>query len=324
LIRRSSRARAWKTSGFKRIFCNYKFSIINSQLQRAPAKLLLFGEYTILSGSNALALPLFDFYGEWTTDVVPGVSAEKQQGRLRELAENLTIRALDYLDLDAMLTDLDTGYWIRSNIPSGYGLGSSGVVTALIYDKYSTKPAPDLPILRNRLAEIESFFHGASSGIDPLTSYVAKPLLINGSTKEIRLPEIASVLPFKIYLLDSNRKRNTAQLVQAFKTKTALHMEAQAGVELLTQLSELCLSGFLSAPGGSDFLEKMKLLSKAQLEFMRPDWIPSEIQTIWQAGLDTGAYQMKLCGAGGGGFFLVFSAYALESNLVGFSLTEVA
>ncbi len=295
----------------------------NSQLKRAPAKLLLFGEYTILSGSNALALPLFEFYGEWTTDLVPGISVEKQQGRLRELAENETLRALDFMDFDLMLTDLDHGYWIRSNIPSGYGLGSSGVVTALIYDKYCTSPEQALYVLRERLAKIESFFHGSSSGIDPLTSYLAKPIVVNGLSEEIQLPEMKSKLDYHIYLLDSGRKRNTAQLVQTYKTKVDSDENMEFAVENLTDLAQNTIYSFLTKNARSHFPESIKELSKLQLKIMQPDWIPDDIRKLWEAGLANDQYQMKLCGAGGGGFFLVFSSSELPNMLGGFALTKV-
>ena len=46
----------------------------------------------------------------------------------------------------------------------------SGAVTACIYDRYVEK-STDLKEIRTRLAQMESFFHGKSSGIDPWVSY---------------------------------------------------------------------------------------------------------------------------------------------------------
>jgi mevalonate kinase len=42
------------------------------------------------------------------------------------------------------------------------------------------------------------------------------------------------------------------------------------------------------------------------LDILYP-FIPSKVKKIWQEGLDTKSFYMKLCGAGGGGFFLIYS-----------------
>jgi mevalonate kinase len=292
-------------------------------IQKAPAKLLLFGEYTILSGSNALALPLFEFYGEWTHELPENGQIEKLQGRLRELANDPELQALEYMDFEAMLHDIDQGRWIRSNIPSGYGLGSSGVVTALIYDTYCTKPAQQVQELRARLAKLESFFHGSSSGIDPLTSYLAQPLFIQGRTQEPHLAELKEKRPYYIYLLDSKRKRNTAQLVAEFKHQVVSNRLEKSVLEALSEINEAAIAAFLTEQGGgAEFLPKIKLLSQLQYQHLNKPWIPTDLQQIWEQGLTSDQYYLKLCGAGGGGFFLAFSNQQLGKELDGFQLID--
>jgi mevalonate kinase len=50
---------------------------------------------------------------------------------------------------------------------------------------------------------------------------------------------------------------------------------------------------------------KIKQLSLLQYENFK-EMIPTPIATIWKEGLDSGAYSIKLCGAGGGGYFMGF------------------
>ena len=69
---------------------------------------------------------------------------------------------------------------IDSNIPIGYGLGSSGAVTACIYERYAVKTTKQ-ETTRTRLAQMESFFHGKSSGIDPWVSYSQQSWLFQGN-----------------------------------------------------------------------------------------------------------------------------------------------
>ena len=35
--------------------------------------------------------------------------------------------------------------------------------------------------------------------------------------------------------------------------------------------------------------------------------IPESVHGLWQKGLETNAYYLKLCGSGGGGYFLGFT-----------------
>ena len=53
-------------------------------------------------------------------------------------------------------------------------------------------------------------------------------------------------------------------------------------------------------------LQNVKGLSKLLLENFKP-MIPDHFQELWQKGLDTNAYYLKLCGSGGGGFVLGFT-----------------
>ncbi|MGB3548199.1 MAG: mevalonate kinase, partial [Saprospiraceae bacterium] len=65
-----------------------------------------------------------------------------------------------------MNRDLTSGRRLHSNIPEGYGMGSSGAVCVAVLSDYAS-PATLDRINRPFLARMESFFHGTSSGTDP-------------------------------------------------------------------------------------------------------------------------------------------------------------
>ena len=77
--------------------------------------------------------------------------------------------------------------YFDSSIPQGYGVGSSGAIVAAFYDKYAQNKITVLENLtREKLlklktifSEMESYFHGKSSGLDPLNSYLSLPILIH-------------------------------------------------------------------------------------------------------------------------------------------------
>ena len=84
-------------------------------------------------------------------------------------------------DLEALNKDVADGMYFDSSIPQGYGVGSSGALVAAIYDKYTIEKITVLENLtREKLLKLktifgkmESFFHGKSSGLDPLNSYLS-------------------------------------------------------------------------------------------------------------------------------------------------------
>src|SRR5690606_10766092 len=101
------------------------------------------------------------------------------------------------------LKDWDEGYRFEMNTPVGYGAGSSGVLTAIVYDQYR-KDSNEINItdLKKRLALIESFFHGESSGLDPLVSYLNKPILVKSGQVKV-VEDALNIEDWKIYLIDS-------------------------------------------------------------------------------------------------------------------------
>ncbi|MEO5581132.1 MAG: hypothetical protein ABIR66_00455 [Saprospiraceae bacterium] len=82
---------------------------------KIPAKLLLAGEFTILTGGEALGIPFPKFYGQW-------VFGNAVNDRLENLFQYLVTKKTDFLDLDRFQQDIAKGLLFQSNIPEGYGL----------------------------------------------------------------------------------------------------------------------------------------------------------------------------------------------------------
>src|SRR5690606_14411558 len=110
-------------------------------------------------------------------------------GRFADYLENLGQHQPDLVqfDLHKLKSDVASGMYFDSSIPQGYGVGSSGALVAAIYDQYAKNKITVLENLtREKLLQLkmifgqmESFFHGKSSGLDPLNSYLSIPILIN-------------------------------------------------------------------------------------------------------------------------------------------------
>lgn len=266
-----------------------------------PAKVLLFGEHILLRGAAALAAPLHLYGGQWQFGSDSG-----QQFRLREWVEYLLQLPCDFR-LAAFKDDLEAGLFFQSDIPTGYGLGSSGALCAAAYERYAEQPiarhdALRLPELRSILAAMESFFHGASSGIDPLVSYLNQPLLLHpdGALEAVQVPALPPGMT--LFLLDSRRTRSTGPMVQYFRQRCEdPAFETLMRTELL-DVSNAAVTAWLDGRM-EDFSRHFQRISRFQAQHLAP-MIPDEVLKIWQEGNARGAFSLKLCGAGGGGVFL--------------------
>lgn len=254
-----------------------------------PGKVLLFGEYTVLRGGAALAAPSWSFTGSWNPDVTP-------MQELTEYLDHLKKKDYSFLNLESV-DPSDMGF--ECSIPIGYGLGSSGAVTAAVYDKYRTDSDNRFTILKSRMAEMESYFHGKSSGLDPLISFLQKPIFSKG---ELIRPVEFKLEDLDIFLLDSGMARSTRPFVQLFEEKLQEEPFTKLVDSIWLPLVESSIDHLLENQKVDDTLWHQ--ISEYQLEHL-PFLIPNGIRDIWEQGLSSGQYAMKLCGAGGGGMFLL-------------------
>ena len=287
-----------------------------------PAKLLLFGEYSILLGSAAVSVPchLFSASLQFMKDDIGNAPEETESNRqLKKLdhyfRENQdTFR--EFLDLERFSRDVLKGLYLSSTIPQRYGMGSSGALCAAVYSQYADEPiraipgpgSTDLPELRSRFVSMESFFHGKSSGFDPLVIYLKKPLRL-GLHDEV-IP-VGFYHPYgfagqEILLVDSRLPCSTGSRVPEFLEKYFPDGKITEKGEKMISLANSCID-LCFGMDDVNFRHALGWLSKFQLDEMG-HLIPEHLQPVWTEGLETGLFSMKLCGSGGGGFLLCFTA----------------
>lgn len=268
-----------------------------------PSKLMLFGEYAVIAGGEGLAIPWPDFFAEW---VEQPETASAYRPHLERFAKWLYEQGFDsILDTDTFLQELEDGLDMHLNIPIGYGVGSSGAVVAAVYDRYAKEKLPisDLIALRNTLASMENFFHATSSGLDPLVCYVQQPIHITPYAINVVSTPI-SFGNLQMRLLDCGFARATHPLVSAFKEKLS-DPHFHTALQEYIQLSNACIEHVLSWHE-TKFEQALRKLSAWQ--FHNFDFaIPEHLRKEWQDAVLSGNCFYKLCGAGGGGFMLVFS-----------------
>jgi len=268
-------------------------------LKSYPGKILLFGEYTILNGSKALAIPFDRFSGSWSFDPQDTEAARSSHEVLRSLLKHESIQ---HIDQAKFAQDLENGLWFKSTIPQGFGLGSSGALVAALFESYGSRSGK---ILEDQmgLARLEDFFHGSSSGIDPLVSLIQAPLLIHHFHELEVLSSKLNLANF--FLLDTGKPRQTGPLVSIYKEKMKDPEFKKGCAEVLSKEVNFAIEALLKNER-SHIFHHLWLISKFQWEYF-PEMIPTQMRGLWSKGLETGDYIFKLCGAGGGGFILGYS-----------------
>lgn len=287
-------------------------SFHNNKTESFAAKILLFGEYTLIKGSQGLAVPLDNFTASFHKK--NGSDAVQNAFRLDSFYNYLKGSNIlsENMDLKKFKTDIDDGVYLKSNIPQGYGVGSSGTLCAAVYAKYAYEfkrkenyTSSELNHLKDIMVLMENFYHGTSSGLDCLVSLLNKSVFVSERNiyELIEKPSLGSLGHF--YLYDSGISRKTAAFVYGFLQQYDTNQNYKNKIDNHSELVNSLISNAINQKKES-FKSSFYELSRFQyLHFS--DMIPDAMKDLWMRGLETKEYLFKLCGAGGGGFFIIYS-----------------
>ncbi len=277
----------------------------------------MLGEHTVLHGSAAFAVPLRRYSARvalqrLTSDahqlpIEKGIHASFDFGKWLAFAKTSEVLA-GKLDFERWEQE-SQGLGVYADIPIGYGLGSSGAITAEAYRRYLLEEVPSLPLLRKQLAALESFFHGESSGLDPLVSFLDQAIYIHpsGEIEAVTMAETFPIFDSKgaWFLIDSGQPRAGKDAIARFGESCKDNRWVKEVLKPMNVLVDALAQGFkLEHVDGLS--PKLRALSELQLEALK-FLIPTSIETKWSQWLSKDVAYLKLCGAGGGGFFLGYA-----------------
>jgi mevalonate kinase len=276
-------------------------------LSTYSSKILLFGEHIVNKGAEALAIPYANFSAKLSFDKLHSAYIEASPEILQKIwnyiAERESLAAV--YDMDRFKTDLIKGLGFHMNIPIGYGLGSSGALIAAVFDRFTRNKDLSEGELKRILGETESVFHGKSSGLDPLVSYLNQSIWVAKETKTVK-EDLLWRDSFEIFLVNTNQARQTGPLVEAFMLRTETDEEfARMLKDEMIPVNDAIVHNFIRNEHETS-LGLIERLSGLQLAHLKELILPKHID-LFLLGLATKDYFLKICGAGGGGFMLGFT-----------------
>jgi len=285
-----------------------------------PAKVMLAGEYGVVVGGSALTIPFSRYMAtvKRISAVPPDktAEAERSRGYLAELQAyllSLGNKAFHALSDEAALAKGPGEFWLEMDIPVGFGLGSSGAVSAAIYDLYfSGQEQLGLTERKEDLAAIESFFHGKSSGVDALTCHTGSPLYFHGkSIEQVNFNPASIQGGYRFFLLDSGERFDTGPLVTDFlKSMETRGFASSIRGEYLDITDKLI--GTLLGHRSADPALLVRVISDFQFTHFRK-MIPDSMVDTWVQGQVSNEYYLKLNGSGGGFMLGIAHADSMES-----------
>jgi mevalonate kinase len=292
-------------------------------MERVNSKILVFGEYGVLHNGMALTIPFSKFSGglcypeNGDESAIAVLSNKGIREFFKHILENHTDETFK-LNVNELSRELDKGLFFRSDIPQGFGLGSSGALVAAIFLRYLEKAGDFKDELKNLtmdriqslkscLGALEGHFHGKSSGIDPLSILINKPLLLKANKEIVKvdIPVYNETGKNVLFLLNTGIARNSEKLIQQFNNACKKEEFQQKLETKFIEYTNAGINDFLKGDTES-FYRNLEKLVRFQLDEM--DYlIPEKYQGIVKQGLDTKDYYLKICGAGGGGFMIGFT-----------------
>lgn len=294
-----------------------------------PAKLLLFGEHIIHEGAKGLAIPLQTFSGQFNYADKPASTFQKKSNEsLLDLAKYIAIddELSKLYNAHELLTDIENGLYFSSNIPQGYGLGSSGTLVAAIAHHFRIQKADkkNSSSIKHELSLIENFFHEKSSGLDPIVSFFNQTVLVENKQviKIFDLPVLQKE-GVRVFILNTHISRKTAPLVKLFLEKTKDSKFQNILHESLLQANDTAVESFLQQKYKS-LLTAVNIISQIHFDYFK-EFIPQSYHTLWKDGLKNNQFYLKLCGAGGGGFIIGFCKidFPINEFFSGEDVTEI-
>lgn len=263
---------------------------------RAGGKVILLGEHAVVYGRPAVAAGLpVGLEVEVTEGQGPAITSDDPALAADPRPRELVIQA-------AALTGLDPTRLVvrvRSELPTGRGLGSSAALAVAVLRALATLAGRRL----DRAAELdagrrlEAVFHGTPSGIDPAAAALGTCFrFVRGEPPVVTL--LRPAIPLPIVVAFGDRPRSTGAAVGGLRTRwEADRVRYEA---LFDAVAEVVERGAAAAEAG-DLVTLGRAFDDNQALLETLGVSSQEIAALVAAARRAGALGAKLTGGGAGG-----------------------
>ena len=272
-------------------------------LGQTVAKIILFGEHSVVYGYPAIALPMHSL--RMTARVEPvGPDAPSTltglgwSGPMHKAPSHFAsiLRARDVAVEFIGAPNAQMSITTQSEFPAQRGLGSSaaaaGAVIRAILDAYDAPAGPEEIFTLTQ--EAERVAHGRPSGLDAMVTSAATPVHFQGGkTTELDLP-----LNAWIVIADSGIMGSTRETVG--HVRSLYETSFQSTRESLSRLGKIA-DGAIKDLRGGDITRLGIRMTESHGILAELGVSTDQLDELVYAALDAGALGGKLTGGGGGG-----------------------
>ena len=290
-------------------------------IQKAPGKIILFGEHAVVFGQPAIAVPIPQRYAtvaiepiirgdEPTRIIAPDIDLNLP---LSEVSEDLPFALIcELVKEHGKLHHLPAmKIHIHSTIPVASGLGSGAAVSVAMARALCTflGVKHDDAEISSIAFEAEKVLHGNPSGIDNTVIAYQKGILYQ---KEHAMQWLTIKEPIHLLIVNSGEQKSTKTMVDLVATRISENPdEMQQKIEqigLITLHAKEILSQGNLVALGTAMMENHQLLKDLGVS------TPALDQLVALANQHN-AYGAKLSGAGGGGNMIILASKDNISNI---------
>ena len=279
--------------------------------EKFNSKLLLFGEYGLMFDTMALSVPFDRFSGflDFDTESMHQASTAEIRKFLQFRKADDSFQKLHFsFDLIRLEADLKRGLYFNSSIPQQYGVGSSGALVAALFSRYAVElvddPELNTSFLKSDFALLESYFHGKSSGIDPLISFLNQAMLIDSKKAIKKLDFDLKQTGLSLALIDTKTTGATGPLVQHFIERFNYPSFKRVFESQFIPSNNGCIEAILEN-NRTEFFQHLEQLIRFELEHFER-MFTGDFPDVIENALDEQVF-IKLLGSGGGGFLIAFA-----------------
>jgi mevalonate kinase len=273
-----------------------------------PSKIMLVGEYGVGVGGSALTIPFNRYYARVRKGgKIPegkageaALSSKIMEGLFRYISSLPQGSFHAAPDLELFSRQMEK-LWLETNIPAGCGLGSSGAISAAIYDLFFPgSGSTPLAAQKADLALIESHFQGKSSGADALTCHAGRALRFreDGTIQKVDFKPAEIPGGYRFFLLDSGIRFDTGPLVKHFLENLEDPGFADSIRNEYLAINQKLIEALLGEREADPGL-MVRALSDYQFTNFRK-MIPDSVLDLWIEGQVSNEFYLKLNGSGGG------------------------